>query len=286
MFNRNDKIGIVACSNGINVKKKEEIKELVIILKNMGFVPILGNNIFADNSIFCGSSIEKAKSLMDFYINNEIKAIFDVSGGDIANEILDFLDYDVIKNNPKPFFGYSDLTTVINALYRKTGAVSYLYQIRNLVSECRETQTKDFYNSLFLGKNDLFDFNYKFIRGNKLKGTVLGGNIRCLLKLAGTEYFPDFQNKVLFLESRSGNEGAMISYLTQLKQMGIFNKISGVILGKFSQMERENIKPKAEELILNVTKDKSFPIVKTSDIGHNKNSKCMIIGKDIYLKDK
>ena len=286
MFNRNDKIGIVACSNAVNVKKKEEIEELIVILKNMGFVPILGNNIFANNSIFCGSSIEKAKSLMDFYINNEIKAIFDVSGGDIANEILDFLDYDVIKNNPKPFFGYSDLTTLINALYKKVGAVSYLYQIRNLVSECREIQTNEFYNSFFLDKNDIFDFEYKFIRGDKMQGIVIGGNIRCLLKLAGTEYFPDFKNKVLFLESRSGNEGVMTSYLYQLKQMGIFDKINGVIIGKFSQMEDENIKPTAEEIILNITSNKSLPIVKTGDIGHNKDSKCMVIGQDIYLKNK
>lgn len=285
MFNKNDKIGIAACSNAINIKKKEEIDELISILKNIGLIPILSNNIFSDNSIFCGSGMEKAKSLMDFYNDKEIKAIFDISGGDIANEILDFLDYEVIKNNTKPFFGYSDLTTVINALYKKVGAVSYLYQVRNFVSEFKEKQTRDFYESFFLCKNNLFDFKYKFIKGDVIQGIVIGGNIRCLLKLAGTEYFPDFQNKVLFLESRSGNEGVMTSYLTQLNQMGVFDKINGVILGRFSQMESK-VKLKVEDIVLKITRDKDIPIVKTSDIGHNKDSKCMIIGKEICLKDK
>lgn len=286
MFNKNDKIGIVACSNAINIKKKEEIEELVSILKNIGLTAILGNNIFSDDYIFCCSGIEKAKSLMDFYKDKEIKAIFDISGGDIANEILDFLDYDIIKNNQKPFFGYSDLTTVINALYKKVGAVSYLYQVRNFVSDFKENQTKDFYNSFFLGKNSLFDFKYEFIRGDKMQGIVIGGNIRCLLKLAGTEYFPDPKNKILFLESRSGNESVMTSYLNQLKQIGVFDKINGVVLGRFSQMEGEKIKSTVEEMILNITRSKDFPVVKTGDIGHNKDSKCMIIGKDIYLENK
>lgn len=285
MFNKNDKIGIVACSNAINIKKKEEIDELISILENIGLIPILSNNIFSDNSIFCGSGMEKAKSLMDFYNDKEIKAIFDISGGDIANEILDFLDYEVIKNNTKPFFGYSDLTTVINALYKKVGSVSYLYQVRNFVSEFKEKQTRDFYESFFLCKNNLFDFKYKFIRGHEVQGIVIGGNIRCLLKLAGTEYLPDFQNKVLFLESRSGNEGVMTSYLNQLCQMGVFDKINGVILGRFSQMESK-VKLKVEDIVLKITRDKDIPIVKTSDIGHNKDSKCMIIGEEIYLKDK
>lgn len=87
------------------------------------------------NSVFSETVRERANALLSFYSDKSIKAIFDISGGDIANELLDFLDYDLIKNNPKPFWGYSDLTTILNAIYRKTGVPSYLYQIKNLIWE-------------------------------------------------------------------------------------------------------------------------------------------------------
>lgn len=82
---------------------------------------------------------------MDFYRDDEIKGIFDISGGDIANGILPYLDYDVIADSSKLFWGYSDLTTVLNAIYTKTGKISVLYQIRNLLYQHSERQLEDFY---------------------------------------------------------------------------------------------------------------------------------------------
>ena len=75
------------------------------------------------------------------------RAIFDVSGGDIANEVLPYLDFDTIRKANKPYFGYSDLTTVINSLYTKAGVSSYLYQVRFLVGKYAGMQQTAFYNS-------------------------------------------------------------------------------------------------------------------------------------------
>ena len=80
---------------------------------------------------------------MSFYKDAEIKGIFDISGGDVANGILPYLDYDVIANSPKIFLGYSDLTTVLNAIYQKTGRASVLYQIRKLIYEHKEEQISE-----------------------------------------------------------------------------------------------------------------------------------------------
>ena len=220
---------------------------------------------------------------MDLYKNNEIKAIFDISGGDLANEVLEYLDYEYISKNPKPFFGYSDLTTVLNAIYSQTNNPVYLYQIRNLIYSDSENQKANFTNSLFNNKNDLFDFSYKFIQGKKIEGTVVGGNIRCLLKLAGTKYMPDFTNKVLFLESMGGEAGLMSAFLNQLKQIGAFDKIQGLILGTFSKMQENNISPTIEELVVKIINNPNLPIAKTEEIGHGANSKCIVIGKNITL---
>lgn len=283
MLLRGDKIGIVACSNAQSLGNKNKINELENILKDIGLVPVFSDFIYEKYSVFSGSAEERGKALMKFYLDKDIKAIFDISGGDVANEVLDYLDFQAIKNNPKAFWGYSDLTTIINAIYSKTGNSSYLYQIRNLIYSFKELQKERFINSVMLGKDDLFNINYKFLQGRKMSGVVIGGNIRCFLKLAGTSYMPDFKDKILLLESCGGEAALMTSLLNQLKQIGAFKKVNGIILGTFTKMEENKVKPNIEELVLNIVNNKELPIVKTDEIGHGMDSKCMIIGKNITL---
>ena len=128
-----DKVAIVCCSNGQNPAYKEKLACLRQTLENIDLVPVFSEYIYEKESVFGGSAKERADSLMSFYKDEEIKAIFDISGGDIANEILPFLDYNVIAESEKMFWGYSDLTTIINAIYAKTGKQSVLYQVRNLI---------------------------------------------------------------------------------------------------------------------------------------------------------
>lgn len=283
MLLKGDKIGIVACSNAQLLSNKEKINELEKVLKDIGLNPIFSKFIYEKYSVFSGSGKERGEALMNFYLDKDIKAIFDISGGDLANEVLDYLDFEIIKNNPKAFFGYSDLTTIINAIYSKTGNVSYLYQIRNLIYSFKDIQKERFINSILLGKDDLFNIKYEFLQGNKMSGVVVGGNIRCFLKLSGTPYMPNLENKILLLESYGGEVALMTTYLTQLKQMGAFKKIKGIILGTFTKMEENNVKPNIEEIVLKIVNDKNLPIIKTNEIGHGMDSKCMIIGKNIKV---
>lgn len=283
LLKKGDHIGIVACSNGQPLANNNNIENLLETLKALNLNPICSEYIYEVNSPFNGSAEEKGKAFMNLYKNNEIKAIFDISGGDLANEVLDYLDYDYIAKNYKPFFGYSDLTTVLNAIYSQTNNSVYLYQLRNLIYSDSENQKSNFINSLFNDNDDLFSFSYKFIQGTKIEGTVVGGNIRCLLKLAGTKYMPDFTEKVLFLESMGGEAGLMSAFLNQLKQMGAFDKIQGVILGTFSKMQENNISPTIEELVVKIINNPNLPIVKTEEIGHGTNSKCIVIGENITL---
>ena len=283
ILNKNDKISIVACSNGQPLTNKPQIELLIKNLKNLGLDTICSDYIYEINSPFNGSAEDKGKAFMSLYKNNEVKAIFDISGGDLANEVLDYLDYDYISKNPKPFFGYSDLTTVLNSIYSQSNNPVYLYQIRNLIYSDNENQKAYFVNSLFNDKNDLFSFSYKFIQGKKIEGTVIGGNIRCFLKLAATKYMPDFTDKVLFLESMGGEASLISSFLNQLKQIGAFDKIQGLILGTFSKMQESNISPTIEELVVKIVNNPNLPIAKTEEIGHGSNSKCIVIGKSITL---
>ena len=278
-----EKVGLICLSNGLSRQMEDDINKLCEVLQKIGLQPVCSPYLYKEESVFSAEAKQRAKILMDFYKADDIKAIFDISGGDIANEVLDYLDYEVIKEKNKPFFGYSDLTTVINALYSQTGRNSYLYQIRNLIGSHSESQKDLVAKSLLQDELDLFEFSYSFIQGDELEGIVVGGNIRCLLKLAGTQFMPDFTNKVLFLESLSGGVARMVTFLNQYKQMGVFDKISGIILGTFTQMEEERLSPTIEELVIKVLGERKIPIVKTREIGHGQDSKAIIIGRAIKL---
>ena len=284
ILKKGDHIGIVACSNGQPLANNTKIESLLLQLKNLNLTPICSEYIYEVNSPFNGSAEDKGKAFMNLYKNHEVKAIFDISGGDLANEVLDYLDYDYIFKNPKPFFGYSDLTVLLNAIYSQCHITTYNYQLRNLIGRFKEEQMQNFKTSFIEGKEDIFNLDYKWINGSHLEGTVVGGNIRCLLKLAGTKYMPNFKDKILFLESFSGNSAKMVTYITQYKNLGVFNEIKGIILGEFTEMERENLKPDIVEILKRVIGEINIPILKTRDLGHGADAKCIPIGKYLIFK--
>ena len=274
-----------AASNALRPDQKKDIYKLRDLLERLGESIILSEYLFAEpaysdnklKSVSTGSSEDKAAEINAYFNNPDIKNIYDVSGGDLANGILPFLDYDMIKASPAKYWGYSDNTTVINAIYAMTGKSSILYQIRNLIGEAGEQQTQN-----FLEEDRLFNFNYEFIRGSQIEGVLLGGNIRCLLKLAGTKYIPDFSDKVLFLESFSGRTARISSYFYQLEQLGVFREISGLILGSFTELFEKDGKSSLLKIIEEVVPDR-IPVACTDEIGHGANSKALRIGENLKL---
>ena len=275
-------VAIISCSNGLQESARPTLDKLLDILSSLGLNVILSSAIYVkyDGLSSC-SGKERGKELMKLYKDSSIDAIFDVSGGDLANEVLEYIDFDIIKNNPKPFIGYSDLSVILNSIYSQVGDTSYLYQVRHIVAN--KENLNRFSNFIKDSNNDLFNIDYRWIQGESMEGIVIGGNIRCTLKLAGTKYMPNFKGKILLLESLGGDVAKMRTFLTQLKLMGAFKEINGIILGTFTEMEKNNYNPTIEELVKEIVNDKNMPIVKTEDIGHGNNSKCMAIGKEIKL---
>lgn len=282
MLKENDKIAITVCSNGKNQHSKKMILQLEKILEELNLIPIFTKYIYNDyDNIRSASAKEKADELMNFFLNKEIKAIFDISGGDISNEIIPYLNFKIIKENYKPIFGYSDLTTILTAINSLTDQPTYLYQILNLYHN--PINIDKFKNTFINNSKELLNSSWIFLRGEHISGVVTGGNIRCFLKLAGTKYFPkNFKDKVLFLESMGDDIGKFISNLSHLEQLGVFNDISGIILGTFTKIQELKSSPSIEDIILE--KIPTIPIAKTEDIGHSINSNCLIIGKKITIK--
>ena len=245
------KIGIVCCSNGLRPEQAETIKMLVQILEKSGLEVELSPYLYGDENGQAGTARERAGALMKFYEDDSVTDIFDVSGGD-------------------------------NAIYARTGKSSVLYQVRNLTYDHSQSQITDFLSTALADASSLYDFPYEFVRGTHMEGIVVGGNIRCLLKLAGTPYWPDMREKILLLESFGGKLPQMVTYLSQLSQMGVFKKVNGILLGTFSKMETDNCQPDMAQLVLEFA-EKKTPVAKTPLIGHGTDSKAIRIGHHLKL---
>lgn len=115
-----------------------------------------------------------------------------------------------------------------------------------------------------------------------MKGVLVGGNIRCFLKLAGTRYFPDLTGKILLLEALGGQVPQMVTYLSQLRSCGAFERVKGVLLGTFSEMEAKDCKPDMLSLVRLFAGTK-IPIAQTREIGHGNDAKAIWIGREIEI---
>ncbi len=280
MLEKKDKVALVVCSTGRVSEDKIKLDKLEKILIDLDLVPIFSNYVYEEKFKRSAPAKCRAKEIMKFYEDDSIKTIFDISGGDLANEVLDYLDYEIICKNNKPFFGYSDLTTVLNVITKKTQQATYLYQIMNILDNVE--RRADFKGTLLHNKSNLVDISWHFLQGESIEGIVVGGNIRCFLKLAGTEYFPNLDNKVLFLEGMSTTIEGLITLLTQLKQIGVFNKISGLLLGTFTKIEQNFHSEDIYEILKDFVPE-NIPIAKTTEVGHSKDSKMLVIGQKIKL---
>ena len=272
------KVGISACSNGLFFERENKIDELMTVLREAGAEPVSASHIYARTDEFSGTEEERAADLMEFYNDGSIAAIYDISGGDLANGVLNYLDFDLIARSDKTFWGYSDLTTVINAIYTMTGKSSVLWQIRNMVGPEAQLQRKRFSDYLSGDAGSLFGINYRFLQGKHMEGVTVGGNIRCFTKLAGTKYWPDMHGKILLLESLGGGSGQIATLFAQLEQIGVFDQAAGVLLGTFTSYEKSDLEMSVYDL-LKMHIDKDLPVAATREIGHGHDSKAVIIGE-------
>lgn len=271
------RVGIVGCSNPLAESRREALEGLLRTLRRIGLEPVTGGNLFAPG----GLPAARAEALMALYRDPSIDAIFDVTGGDLANEVLGHLDWPVIAASEKPLWGYSDLTCLLNAILARTGRPSVLYTAWNLVGGDAARQQRDFCHSLN-GGDALFRFDVEFLQGTRMAGDVAGGNIRCLLKLAGTPFWPDLRRRILLLESLGASAEQFRAYIAQLDQIGAFDAAAGVLLGTFTWLEAQGGMEDAVARLSAVLGPEK-PLARTRQIGHGADSRAVWIGRRIEL---
>lgn len=280
-------MGLMACSDG-RTAADPVVQNVIDRLADWGIRATCGRTLYRQgHTPFSGSPQARAQQLMDFFTDDRIAAIFDISGGDSANQILPYLDYDVIRDHPKPFVGMSDVSVILNAIYARSSVPTFHYQIASLAGTDASAQRARFEQVFLDDRRDytkFLTFGYAWLQGHEMTGSVVGGNIRCFLKLAGTPYLPDPQGKILFLESLGGGPNRMASLLAQLRQMDYLAQCRGVLLGTFTQMTAQHLDPTMEELVLDVMHDYPIPIAVSPDLGHEGNAHCLPIGAPVSFQ--
>lgn len=272
-LSKNDTIGIVAPSRPIYTRKSEFEKGLKI-LKSYNFQTRLSKNINRIDYYSAGSPEERADDLNRMFADKNVKAIICATGGITSNQILDLVDYNLIKINPKLFIGYSDNTNLILAIYKKTELVTFYGPD---VCELPEQNSETIGKYIDFLKSEKVDTkaNFSIIKKGKADGKLVGGNLSAICGLLATEYFPQVDNAILFWEESGETPAKVDNYLNQLKLAGKLARISGMLIGHLDDcIDKKFTKDNKgiEKIILEVCKDYNFPIIKIDNFGHNINN--------------
>jgi len=214
-------------------------------LEALGLQVKLGENLKNRRGHLAGTDKERASDLNGMFSDPEVKAIICIRGGSGASRILQMIDYPMIKKNPKPLIGYSDITALHNAIHAKTGLITF--HGPNGSGSWNSFNVKQFEDMFFrqeqlLFKNEQVKADDLVIKQNriqtitsgKVSGKILGGNLTVLTALSGTPYLPDFKNSILFLEDIGEEPYKIDRMFSTLKLNGTLDRIKGFIFGQCS----------------------------------------------------
>lgn len=273
-----DEIRVIAPSRSLSIVRQEVFEKALKFLSDKGFIVSFSKNSREIDETNSSSIESRVEDLHDAFRDINVKAILTCIGGFNVNQILEYIDYTVIENNPKILCGFSDITALLNAIYAKTGLVTYhgthfstfgfddnIEYTNNYFEECLIKSAGYIIEPSEQAKE------YYVIQEGFCQGEIIGGNLCTLNLLQGTEFMPDFKNKILFLE----DDNIMGDYFTyefernlqSLIQTVGFDGVKGIIFGRFDtgcKMDIHTIK----RMVSTKKQLKNIPIVFNVDFGH------------------
>jgi len=287
-----DEVRIIAPSRSMAILS-EEIKNIANRrFEELGLKLSLGKHVNESDEFNSSLIKSRVDDLHEAFSDKNVKAIITVIGGFNSNQLLRYIDWDLIKNNPKIFLGFSDITALNNAIFVKTGLVTYSGPHYSMFGQKLyfEYTLKYFKNCLMNKKafevkpsdswsDDVWYLNqdkrnlinnpgHLIINEGESEGTILGANLCTFNLLQGTEYFPDLTDSILFLEDDYETVPHTFDRdLQSLIHLPDFNKVKGLIIGRFQKKSKMT-----DELLIKIIKTKKelnkIPIIANVDFGH------------------
>lgn len=292
-----DEIRIIAPSRSMKIINDGTREIATKRLNELGLKVTFGKNTGLCDE-FTSSSVEaRIEDLNDAFRDENVKAILTVIGGFNSNQLLKHIDYDLIKNNPKIFCGFSDITALSDAIYAKTGLVTYSGpHYSSFGMKYGFDYTLEYFKKMFFSQDKIeivssdvwsndawfinqeernFYKNYGMFTINEgtAKGRIVGGNLSTLVLLFGTEFMPKFdQDTILFIENDATVSGSiyMLEFdrmLESLIQQYGFDNVKGIVLGR-AEKSADMTMEKWKLMIKNKKELKNIPIIADADFGH------------------
>ncbi len=286
----------------------DELKQIAIKrFEENGFKISFGKHV-EEMDDFISSSVEsRISDLHDAFSDNEVDAIFTVIGGYNSNQLLREVDYDLIANNPKIICGFSDVTILANAINAKTGMITYLGpHFSSWSMKLGFEHSLEYFNKC-LRNNSSFELEQSnewsddpwyleqkkrdfipneghwVINEGHALGRIVGGHVRCLAALQGTEYWPNLDDSILILEEDEETNPPIFDRLVQsLIHQHDFAGVRGIVIGRFqknSNMTRELL----QKIIKTKKELNDIPVIANADIGHTTPQVTIPIGGSMEL---
>ncbi|WP_456324387.1 S66 family peptidase [Desulfonauticus submarinus] len=322
-LNKGDVIGVVSPSAGLGPIFPHRIKQAEKNLTKLGFKVKYAKNSLKNDGYISASAEERANDIHEMFLDNDVKAVISTIGGDHSNQILKYLDFDIVRNNPKIFIGYSDITILHFAFATKSNLRTYYGPC--IISEFGEypeilSYTLEYFKkTLMVTKSignipqsdswtwEFLDWfkkkdqtrarkmtladGYEWWKEGKAQGQIFGGCVPSMNHLAGTDYWLDFRDKIMFIDIPELNPGEKFpiadldSFLADLDNLGIFKKIKGLIIGRPYFYEEDDNKD-LRRIIDYYTNDYDYPILFNMNIGHVSPIITLPLGAEVMINSQ
>ncbi|WP_048601575.1 S66 family peptidase [Rubeoparvulum massiliense] len=287
-----DEIRVIAPSTSMTILHEEQIEYAIERLEQYGFHVSMGKHVGECDELSTSSIASRVEDIHDAFRDPNVKGILTAIGGFHANQLLQYLDYDVIKQNPKVFCGYSDITALSNAIYKQTGLVTYSgphFSSFSMKKGFEYTWTKfqkcvmkdGSYEVVpapywsddewYLDQEDRIFIDNEgplVINEGEATGVSLGGNLSTISLLQGTNYMPSLQNSILLIEDDELSSIHVFDRMLQsLIQQPDFHGVQAILIGRFQNIS--HVKNSEIEYMIRTKKELAhLPVVANLNFGH------------------
>jgi muramoyltetrapeptide carboxypeptidase len=281
-----DEVAIISPSFSID---KNVIHEAVTILENWGLRVRIGDNAFNQNGPFAGSDKERLSDLQLMTDDKEIKAVICSRGGYGLSRIINKVDFSALKENPKWFVGYSDITVLHIWLNEVCGIISVHSEMPVNFNNTKKTRrTMSSLQQALFGDLKSCEWEGSFLKADNISGEIIGGNLSLLCGLVGSQADPVTKGKILFIEDVGEYFYRIDRMLTSLKLAGKLEGLSALLIGGMNNIEDGSVPwgMSIEETISGIVSEYDYPLFFNFPAGHTDDNHALYIGRHAKIEVK
>ena len=283
---KGDAVGIFAPARSVT---PAELKPFMDKMEQVGFEVVTGKHLFDRDRQFAGSVQARLADLHELLLTREVKAIFAARGGYGTAQLLDGVDWEVVRDNPKWLVGFSDLTALHSACHPIMETIHGVMPYSLVMNPPQENRSLELLLNMLKGKGESYNLPHHPLNLNgEASGRVVGGNLSVLYSIAGSRYDLDYDGKILFLEELDEYLYHIDRMVQNLELREVFRKVSGLVVGSFSGMHDNTIPfgRSSYEIIAERAAKYGVPTLFAFPAGHEISNHPLIFGRESTLTVK